>query len=417
MTGPGPTSAIRALLIAVALVAVLAPLWIVTHSRPPVVARLLKARARVVPPDQLPAVEPVRFADMTPDQARDYNATIPFSTDPNPRARPFRLSEASDDAARATDCLAAAVLYEAGDDAVGERAVAQVVLNRVRHPAFPKTVCGVVFEGADRATGCQFTFTCDGALVRHHFTDAAWARARDIARRALAGSVYAPVGYATHYHTDWVVPYWSASLDKIGAVGSHLFFRWTGWWGTPPAFNRGIAGHEPLIAALAPYSPAHGGASDALFTDMAGPADAAPIPAAMLAKPLASDRDSFLAGLDRALPPDAYRRWAEQSCGDRDHCKLLAWADARQVPDALPPSPEQSAALSFSYLRDRRTGFERAFWDCTRYRRADPAECIKRPAAPLAPPAPLAAPTATAQPAAADPGVKLPSSDRSANRE
>ncbi|MCZ3110870.1 cell wall hydrolase, partial [Acinetobacter baumannii] len=73
--------------------------------------------------------------------------------------------------ARAIDCMAAAVLYEAGDDAVGQRAVAQVVINRVRHPAFPKTICAVVFQGSDRATGCQFTFTCDGALVRHHWTE------------------------------------------------------------------------------------------------------------------------------------------------------------------------------------------------------------------------------------------------------
>src|SRR3546814_109789 len=124
-----------------------------------------------------------------------------------PAARPFIFSGSPVDLARATDCLAAAQLYEAGDDAVGERAVAQVVLNRVRHPAFPKTVCGVVFQGQERATGCQFTFTCDGALARAP-TQAAWERARDIARSALAGKVYRPVGYATHYHTDWVGPYW-----------------------------------------------------------------------------------------------------------------------------------------------------------------------------------------------------------------
>src|SRR3546814_17214212 len=88
-----------------------------------------------------------------------------------------------------------------------------IVLNRVRHPAFPKTVCGVVFQGSERSTGCQFTFTCDGALTRR-FSDAAWDRARDIAKAALTGHVAKAVGYATHYHTDWVVPYWSRSEER-----------------------------------------------------------------------------------------------------------------------------------------------------------------------------------------------------------
>ena len=99
------------------------------------------------------------------------------------------------------------MVYEAGDDPAGQRAVAQVVLNRVRHPAFPKTVCGVVFEGQDRTTGCQFTFSCDGALTRWSPSPALWTAARQIATAALTGTVYRPVGYATHYHTDWVVPY------------------------------------------------------------------------------------------------------------------------------------------------------------------------------------------------------------------
>ncbi|MDE8453312.1 cell wall hydrolase, partial [Klebsiella pneumoniae] len=96
-------------------------------------------------------------------------ASVPFVEGPNPAARPFRLPGDAPQQARAIDCMAAAVLYEAGDDPVGQRAVAQVVINRVRHPAFPKTICGVVFQGSERPTGCQFTFTCDGALVRHHW--------------------------------------------------------------------------------------------------------------------------------------------------------------------------------------------------------------------------------------------------------
>src|SRR3546814_8953065 len=79
--------------------------------------------------------------------------------------------------------MAAAMLYEAGDDSKCQLAVGQVVINRVRHPAFPKSICEVVFQGSDRATGCQFTFTCDGALARR-YSDAAWKRAQDNASRS-----------------------------------------------------------------------------------------------------------------------------------------------------------------------------------------------------------------------------------------
>lgn len=207
-------------------------------------------------PPSLPRVEPSQLYALPMDKARAVNAAIPMSPRPNPAASPFRFAGGAEDLARATDCLAAAQIYEAGDDMVGEQAVAQVVLNRVRHPAFPKSVCGVVFQGQERRTGCQFTFTCDGALARTP-SPAAWQRARTIAKGALSGAVFRPVGLATHYHTDWVVPYWSASLDKTAKVGTHLFFRWTGWWGTPPAFQASAGGVEPLVGRIARLSLAH----------------------------------------------------------------------------------------------------------------------------------------------------------------
>jgi spore germination cell wall hydrolase CwlJ-like protein len=181
---------------------------VVVQKRPPVVIS-----KRVVPKQELPPVEPIKLQEVAPEDARAINAAIPFSTLPNPAARAFSLSGVADSQARAVDCLAAAGYYEAGDDAKGQRAVAQVIINRMRHPAFPKTICGVVFQGSERSTGCQFTFTCDGAMLRYSPSPAAWQRARDVARMALNGSVYRPVGYATHYHTNWVVPYWSASLE------------------------------------------------------------------------------------------------------------------------------------------------------------------------------------------------------------
>jgi spore germination cell wall hydrolase CwlJ-like protein len=86
------------------------------------------------------------------------------------------------------------------------------VLNRMRHPGYPASICGVVYQGADRTTGCQFTFTCDGSLLRTPLASL-WARSRKIAEDALSGRVYAPIGHATHYHADYVLPYWADSLD------------------------------------------------------------------------------------------------------------------------------------------------------------------------------------------------------------
>lgn len=243
------------------LLAVLALVLLWQDTPPPVPPKpSITARTPSLPtakaPLPLPRIEPLQLYALATDKARTLNAAIPFSKRVNPAASPFRFRGGAQDLARATDCLAAAQIYEAGDDAVGEQAVAQVVLNRVRHPAFPKSVCGVVFQGQERRTGCQFTFTCDGALTRMP-SPAAWTRARTIARAALAGTVFRPVGLATHYHTDWVVPYWSASLDKTAQVGTHLFFRWTGWWGTPPAFQASAGGTEPLIGRIARLSLAH----------------------------------------------------------------------------------------------------------------------------------------------------------------
>ncbi|MFD1958893.1 cell wall hydrolase [Novosphingobium panipatense] len=85
------------------------------------------------------------------------------------------------------------------------------MLNRVAHPAYPGTVCGVVYQGSERSTGCQFSFTCDGSLARRP-QPMFWERARAVARAALAGYVYAPAGLATHYHTVQVRPYWAPSL-------------------------------------------------------------------------------------------------------------------------------------------------------------------------------------------------------------
>lgn len=374
---------IAAVAIAAPLALVLTTPRVVVHKRPHVVIS-----KRVVPRTELPAVEPVRIQEVAPDDARSINDSIPFSTLPNPAARPFRITGATESQIRAIDCLAAAVFYEAGDDTVGQRAVAQVIVNRMRHPAFPKTICGVVFQGQERSTGCQFTFTCDGAMVRWGPRPAAWQRARDVARLALNGSVYAPVGHATHYHTDWVVPYWSASLEKITEVHTHLFFRWAGWWGTPPAFRGGYAGAEPNIAKMARLSTAHFGDPDAPLTPMADLStgaiiDPATIPESVVPPPMTvesggtAEGNNFMLTLPKGMSADAFAALAIRTCGERHYCKFMAWVDARQTPARLPLSSAQVSTMSFSYLRDQSQGFAKALWNCEQFKRPSPVQCMR----------------------------------------
>jgi hypothetical protein len=143
-------------------------------------------------------------------------------------------------------CLSQAIYYEAATEGLeGQRAVAQVVLNRARHPAYPNSICGVVYQGSERTTGCQFSFTCDGSLERRP-APAAWRRATEIARNALAGYVSPLVGHATHYHADYVLPYWADSLDKSAKIGRHIFYRLKGNLGATRAFSQSHAGHEPM---------------------------------------------------------------------------------------------------------------------------------------------------------------------------
>ncbi|ADG11890.1 cell wall hydrolase [Caulobacter segnis] len=139
-------------------------------------------------------------------------------------AGPFQLGNALE-SSRELECLADAIYYEArGETPSGQAAVAQVVMNRVRHPAFPKSVCGVVFQGAYNRTGCQFSFACDGSMRRARDVSA-WNRARKMAARTLAGDMSNQVGSATHFHTINVSPIWGPRLMRVAQVGMHIFYR------------------------------------------------------------------------------------------------------------------------------------------------------------------------------------------------
>ena len=161
---------------------------------------------------------------LTMAQARASNALVPIVVEKRKRAEPFRFRGGPASRLQATECLATVALYEAGTDRDGQRAVIQVVLNRVGARGFPKSVCGVVYQGANRTTGCQFSFTCDGSQTRRPEHEG-WEQARHAALRAMNGYVYTPVGRATHYHTDWLVPYWRSSLVKVATVESHIFYQ------------------------------------------------------------------------------------------------------------------------------------------------------------------------------------------------
>jgi spore germination cell wall hydrolase CwlJ-like protein len=243
-------SAVLATMAGLYLVAGLSVAWLEPASATP--NARFPGSARGIPGLGIPPQpEPLQFREIAPQDAVTINSAVPVSTLPNPAARPFGAAFATPaDRLRAVECLTAAVYYEAAvESTAGQQAVAQVVLNRARHPAYPRTVCGVVFQGQERATGCQFTFTCDGALRRTP-SASGWARARRVAEEALAGKVFAPVGWATHYHTNWVVPYWSSSLTKLANIGTHIFYRWEGGWGKPAAFRFSPARAEPQIAKM-----------------------------------------------------------------------------------------------------------------------------------------------------------------------
>ncbi|MEZ5710792.1 MAG: cell wall hydrolase [Blastomonas sp.] len=258
--------------------------------------------------DDMAALAPVDILD-------DMDAITPGRM---PIAPALFATGSTTDKARALQCLTTAIYYEAAlEPDAGQRAVAQVILNRLMHPSYPNTVCGVVYQGSERQSGCQFTFSCDGSMARRpdRFY---WQRARHVAEQALAGKVYAPASLATHYHTTEVHPYWAPSLDFLGTIGAHRFYRWKGGAGQRSAFYQRYRGNEPL-----------------------------PGPKAKIASP-ASSRD---------LDPVALAKAYEES-------RLKAEADAAAISAARPGArveqPASYAAPAYS-AEAQRNGGERAY--------------------------------------------------------
>jgi hypothetical protein len=141
----------------------------------------------------------------------------------SPLSRHARTVGTGDEAT--LNCLTAAVYYEARSESEeGQRAVAQVVLNRVGKPSFAGSVCGVIHQRSAASGGCQFDFVCDGAHRGRRETGA-WAAALRIARRALGGETYDPIGSATFYHNTTVSPDWSRRFVRVARIGSHIFYK------------------------------------------------------------------------------------------------------------------------------------------------------------------------------------------------
>jgi hypothetical protein len=127
--------------------------------------------------------------------------------------------------AREHNCLSQAIYYEARSEGYrGQVAVGEVIMNRVRSPAYPKSVCAVVYQGSNRSTGCQFTFTCDGSTA-YRPRGRAWSDAQHVATQIMLGYTRPITQRATHYHTTAVNPVWSAGLVETTHIGHHVFYR------------------------------------------------------------------------------------------------------------------------------------------------------------------------------------------------
>ncbi|MCY7281121.1 MAG: cell wall hydrolase [Sphingomonas bacterium] len=280
--------------------------------------------------------QPNSFKPLTVEQAIEANGNVPFAQRRDDAAREFMLKIDGDDRGRAVECLSQAVYYEAASEgAEGQRAVAQVVLNRLRHPGYPSSICGVVYQGSQRVMGCQFTFTCDGSLLRRPNL-MMFAAARRIAIEALAGRVFAPVGHATNYHADYVLPYWAASLDKLVQVGRHIFYRLKGNLGSSSAFSQRYAGREPDIvpqSTIIVTGQAVAESSEVLVPVVPGSVtiDRSPNPIivadAVIQEPLAADTRSGALMIGEGTPSASNKKVTPtKDCPPKDSTRILPTA-------------------------------------------------------------------------------------------
>lgn len=352
-------------------------------------ASKLSGNAADIPaPDQTPTVEPVNYISVPPAIAARVNDMIPFSTAPNVAATPFLFSGTAQEREHALTCLALAAFYEAGDDPAGQSAVIQVILNRVRHPAFPKNICGVVLQGAERSTGCQFTFACDGSMARRTPSSNALARARSSASRALNGVVFTVVGEATHYHTNWVLPRWSGQMDKLTAFHGHLFFRWRGAWGRPSAYRGAYAGPEPIsghflrfAAPVAGADPAMAGAIDLIPASTIDPvrtphtvnvAGIGTVPATGGIVREDAGRHIYYVHFAGSDYPGSYAITAWKICAGKSPCTVFGWRSQTDIPTIVTDTPPNM--MGFAFYKNENA--QKSLWNCRETTRDNKAQCL-----------------------------------------
>ena len=335
-----------------------------------------------------------------PEKAVEINASRPFSTQPIIPAQPYVTQLSGMDYERAEICLAIAAYYEAGDSVDDQRPVMQVILNRTRHKAFPKSICGVVFQGAQRQTGCQFSFACDGSMARRRPSAPQFLRARGLARQMMAGAVDKRVGLATHYHTNWVVPYWSDSLDKVTAIKTHLFFVWKGYWGQQKAFLAPLSLIEPIVPALAAYSVAHGGIEIANGEEVLPPPFADDFGSTAEIDGAVGDGVApFAAGQNQNGGPPVpmpimpqipiYRielnsdgspgRWALDSlkiCGKLRECRVVGWTPTSPAPSQMTAEAIHLSPPDFVFVQDLRNRQQLPYWRCDKWPKAATSACL-----------------------------------------
>jgi len=196
----------------------------------PVSTELLSVAAPVVAEAQPAIVQPAAYFAWADEpvtaSAVPFEAIFKIPADDVANAVPAPAKRPAI-AASEEECMATAIYFEArGESREGQMAVAQVILNRVKSPAYPKSVCGVVYEGSGHRRGCQFSFTCDGVADRINDRNA-WRTAKSIAEKALTdpdGVLVADIGNATNYHASFVSPRWSDKMKMVDVIGQHVFY-------------------------------------------------------------------------------------------------------------------------------------------------------------------------------------------------
>lgn len=356
------------------------------------VVPLAKAKMAVGPGPTDSVVEALSRSVMTPAFARaKYQLTA--LDQPLDAIIPGQLQEAGKslflgpvgDRARAVECLALAAWYEAGNDAESQRSVMQVVLNRVAHPSFPKSVCGVVFQGSQRRTGCQFTFTCDGSMLQRRPSPASLGRARVLAEMALQGNISPSVRQATHYHADYVLPWWASKLVPRAKVGRHIFYSWPGKLGILPGQPKS-AGEADLALLINRGAGQQTGLPPADQPASANPAAAAVLPRPVTSLPPGTDlpaappatkpSSTIMLAIDAGSPNGRWAVLARGSCAGKTGCRVLGYETQDQIARNAAAGASSREKPIFLFVRDAASGIELALWDCEKVQRPASSQCL-----------------------------------------